>query len=107
MPEKSIIVTYKDMHELIFALNINKINYALVDNAAAEYWHNHSSGIIEPIATPFNFGFGIGIAINPQNTTLTEQVNIAVMQYVNTLEFSKIHNMYFDDLFVPKSYNQS
>lgn len=91
------IVMFSDINELVGALNENNIDLALMDNATALYWQNHSSNTLEALGKPFNYGFGIGIAIHRDNVALTKVIDLAILIEQNTLTFKQLYNMYFSE----------
>lgn len=89
------IVLFHDVTQIISALNDGSIDAALVDNSTALYWQNHSSGALYAVGKPYLFGFGLGIAVNQNNTVLTQAINLVILQYQQTNEFKQMYNMYF------------
>ena len=94
----SQITLFNDDNALVQALSQDKIGLALIDNPTAIYWQKHSSGALVPLGQPMPFGFGIGIAINRNNTALLEAINMALLDYQNSDEFSSNYHKYLSHL---------
>ncbi|CDZ76300.1 ABC transporter arginine-binding protein 1 precursor [Legionella massiliensis] len=91
--KNSQIVNYKQEDALVKALNNGYIQFALLDNSTAVYWHQNSSGNLKVFGPPIIFGYGVGIAISPKNAALVSPINEALLKYQNspgfTLNFHK------------------
>jgi polar amino acid transport system substrate-binding protein len=94
----SQVIPYNNNEDLIDALINGSIDLALVDNSTALYWQNYSSGTLFAIGKPFTFGFGLGIAINRDETQLNEAINTAILDYEKTPEFKQLYYTYFGGL---------
>lgn len=88
-------ISYFDREEeLIAALANGSIDLALVDQPTAIYWQYHSSGKLIAIGKPINYGFGLGIAVNPEDPELLKDINEAVLKFQNSEEFKSNYTLY-------------
>lgn len=92
---KPKIVKFKYNADMIEALSSGAIDIAIVDNPTAIYWQNHSSGEIIALGKPFNYGFGLGIAVNQAYPELIPKINQAIETYQTTSAFKQLYQMYF------------
>jgi len=90
------IIEYNDLESVVEALQAGEIDLALVDDPTAEYWNIHSSGALIVLGKPFNYGFGLGIAVNQSNPVLLQQINQALRQYHDSPQFKTDFDSYFN-----------
>ena len=95
----SQIVIYPQEDTLVKALTTGDIQFALVDNATAVYWHRNSSGNLKVVGDPFAFGYGMGIAISIKNASLVKPINAAVLHYQNSGAFLLDFHKYLATLY--------
>jgi ABC-type amino acid transport substrate-binding protein len=95
----SQIVIYPREDSLVKALNIGDIHFALLDNAAAVYWHRNSSGKLKALGVPITYGYGMGIAISPKNVSLVNPINAALLSYLNSGAFFLDFHKYLATLY--------
>lgn len=91
------IVEFKEEAGEIEALIQKKIDFALMDNFASIYWVNHSENKLKLIGKKINYGYGYGIAINPQNKRLIYEVNQAINAYINSNQYKQNYNLYLSE----------
>lgn len=91
------IIEYPDLESVIEALQNGDIDIALMDNPTAEYWDIHSSGSLIVLGKPFNYGFGLGIAVNKGDPVLLQQINQALVQYHQSEAYKTDTTNYFSD----------
>ncbi len=91
------IITFNHSNEMIDALNHGRIDLALMNNETTIYWQNNSAGKLIAVGDPFLLGFGLGIAVNPENPGLATEINHAILIYESTLDFKQLNDIYFDD----------
>ena len=89
------IITFNRSTEMIDALNNGRIDLALMNDATSVYWQNHSAGKLIAVGKPFLLGFGLGIAVNPENAGLAKELNQAILIYESTPDFKQLNNIYF------------
>lgn len=94
--ENPIIIFYKDKDIMLDALSRNKIDYILTDEPTAQYWQDNSSGDIHVFGKPFNYGHGLGIAVNKDEMRLLQQINKALTSYQKSGRFIRDYNLYIN-----------
>lgn len=92
--KKPKIFSFPQDSEIIHALQINTISLALLTAPKVRYWQSNTSGIFKPIGKPFPVGFGFAVAINPADTTLIREVDLALLDYQDSDEYKQNYNMY-------------
>jgi polar amino acid transport system substrate-binding protein len=92
--KKPKLILFNQDNELIHALNLKQISFALLSRPKAHYWRSNASGLFKNIGGPFPVGFGFAIAINPKETALVQQINLALLDYQNSEAFKKNYNLY-------------
>lgn len=88
------VVEIKNHASIILALENRKIDYALMDASAVQYWQGQSKDKMVAVGTPFLYGYGFGIAVNESNPGLLEDINTALLEYQNNGGFQKAYNQY-------------
>ncbi len=88
------IISFDQTTSMMEALHQGEIDLALTDAPAALYWQSQSSGAFTMLGEPFSYGFGLGIAVNRNNTALLTQINQALLQYQNTADFKREYDKY-------------
>ncbi|OGV27935.1 MAG: hypothetical protein A3E88_06870 [Legionellales bacterium RIFCSPHIGHO2_12_FULL_35_11] len=91
------IFQFKEENEQISALDRKIIDYILVDNVTAKYWQSHSNNKLVALGEPMTFGLGYGIAVNPRNPDLLNDVNQALKNYIGTVTFQQNMDIYFSN----------
>ncbi|WP_133138455.1 transporter substrate-binding domain-containing protein [Legionella genomosp. 1] len=91
------IELYDTEDNILVALQNGDIDLALLDNATAIYWANHSSGVLAVLGEKETYGFGYGIAVNKDNLELLQQLNNAISQYHASDIFKQDYDRYFGD----------
>lgn len=89
------LVKYYDTNKMISDLFNNKIDFAFVHSATANYWKNNSAGKLYIDSNPINVGIGIGIPINSNNLVLVESINNIINNYTNSQDYKQLYNIYF------------
>lgn len=92
---KPIIVKFKHNTDMIEALTNGEIDLAIVDNPTAIYWQNHSSDQLQALGIPFEFGYGLAVAVNQKFPELIPLINHAIVTYQETAQFKELYQMYF------------
>lgn len=87
---------YNSAESLIAALQNDEINYAVADNPGVVFWVNQTSGHFMALGTPFNYGSGLGILVNKNDTALLNSINSALAIYLNSPEFKLNYNTYIN-----------
>lgn len=82
--------------DMIEALTEGTVDLALLDAPTAIYWQEHSAGTLLAVGQPFAYGFGLGIAVNKEETDLLKKINAAVLQYQNSNNFKIDYDMYLE-----------
>ena len=89
------IVHFDEESAMIEALTKGTIDFALMDAPSAIYWQQITEGLLVTIDKPIPYGFGLGIAINKDQTTLANAINDAIRQYQKSQDFKTNYDMYF------------
>lgn len=95
--KKIKIIRFADGDKLVAALSDGSIDLALVYNATAMYWQNHSAGALYALGLSFSFGYGIGISVNRDDVELTQAINKAILRYQKTAAFNDLYTSYFGE----------
>lgn len=88
------ILIYSQDDELIDALNKEKISFAVVESYTASYWSINSGNHFKDFGSPFQIESSVGIAINPKEPDLVEEINYGLTQYRNSQQFLDDYNKY-------------
>ncbi|MCC5792987.1 MAG: transporter substrate-binding domain-containing protein [Legionellaceae bacterium] len=88
------ITTYNDTHTLIDALYRGNISLVLLDKPSALYWQARGKGTFTIVGKPFPCGLGMAIAVNPQNTSLLNELNHAITQYARSELYQTHRRLY-------------
>ncbi|KTD09250.1 arginine-binding periplasmic protein [Legionella gratiana] len=91
------IVPFYGVHsteEMLEALQNEKIDFVIMDNPSALYWAANSSGEVQTIGRPILYGYGLGIAVKPNDLTLLQLVNHALLQYEFSPQYIRNYNKY-------------
>lgn len=92
--KKPVIVSYREVNDLIQALSNGDVDFALLDNPTVLYWQSQSSGSLVALGNRQPFGFGLGIVINKNNLALLKNINAALLQYQSSNEFKVDYDKY-------------
>ncbi|WP_131782235.1 transporter substrate-binding domain-containing protein [Legionella gresilensis] len=90
----SQITLYDRFDFMIDSLGDEEIDIAVMDNASAMNWQQQSSNVLIALGQPFNYGYGIAIAINRNKTELLSEINGALEKYLKGPEYKKNHDKY-------------
>lgn len=90
------ISEYPTAEALIDALKNGDVTYVAADNPGAMFWQAQTSGEFVVLGEPFNYGFGLGIAVNKSNMTLLAEINRALTQYLGSAQFKANYNSYLN-----------
>lgn len=89
-----IVVRFDRTVEMLEALSDDKIDFILLDNPSALYWAANSSGKFMVIGNPMLYGYGLGIAINRENSALLQSINNALLRYQHSEKYKENYNKY-------------
>lgn len=92
-----IIKTYPGYEEALKALKNNEIDFILLDSPTALYWAANSSGAFKTVGKPIIYGYGIGIAISPDNAELIPEVNKALLNYQDSQDYRSNYHRYLQE----------
>ena len=82
---------YPRTEELLEGLSSGELDYILLDNPTALYWEANSTGTLATVGPAFMYGYGIGIATNPN---LVTPLNKALLQYQTSPNFKENYTRY-------------
>jgi len=91
------IKLFESDSEIISAIGSKQIDIGFINSYIAQYWQNNSNGVIYAIGNPVSIGFGLGLIINPQ-TTIVQDINLAIYNYQNSADFKQNYNMYLNGM---------
>lgn len=94
--DKPDITYFNEEGNMIEALNAGHIDLALVDEPTAAYWAAHSAGALIAFGKPIKYGFGLGIAVNKDETDLLKAINAALLKYQSSKNFKIDYAMYIE-----------
>ena len=92
------ITHFDEETAMIDALNSGTIDFVLLDDPTAIYWQQTTDGALVTIGKPIKYGFGLGIAINKDQSTVADAINIAIRQYQKSDDYKTNYNIYFGGL---------
>jgi polar amino acid transport system substrate-binding protein len=85
---------YASVSSQLTGLNKGEVEIILLDNPTANYWATNSSDTFKLAGPAYIYGYGLGIAINPNEKNLVPALNQALMQYQNSAEYKQNYNKY-------------
>lgn len=88
------IVEYSQEADEVQALIQHNIDFAIMDNYSSIYWVNHSEKKLKLLGKSIVYGYGYGIAINPNNVKLIEDINAAINAYIRSTQYKENYNLY-------------
>lgn len=92
--DKPTIITYPTVEAMIAGLSNGEITYAMAPNPIVMFWLNQTSGDFVALGQPFDYGYGLGIAITKNNPELLNQINQALAAYMTSPQFKQSYNTY-------------
>jgi polar amino acid transport system substrate-binding protein len=90
------IYTYRNDHLLIDSLRKEKISMIMMDTPSAFYWQVKSKGVFKVLGKPFDCGYGFGIAINKNETSLKRRIDEAIDKYHDNGDFKEDYNRFLN-----------
>lgn len=81
---------------MVEALINGSVDIILVDEPAAVYWEMQAAEKIVALGQPITYGYGYGIAVNPNEQDLLNLINQALAQYKNSKDYQNNKFMYLD-----------
>lgn len=93
--KKVKLVEFKAENDEILSLSQGNLDYILMDNYTAIYWQRQSKGKLKLIGEPINYGYGYGVAVNPQVPGLLQEINAALNSYVRSKQYRENYELYF------------
>lgn len=88
------IIEYNQEADEIQALIQRNIDFAIMDNYSSIYWVNHSEKKLKLLGKSIKYGYGYGIAINPNNVQLIKDINSAINAYIRSGQYKENYNLY-------------
>lgn len=92
--DNPIILEFPTVPLLIDALNNGEVSYILAPNLAALFWLSQDNNAFVALGKPFDYGFGLGIAVTKNNPQLLAQINQALSDYLASPQFKQSYNTY-------------
>ena len=89
----SKVIQYDSDNQVMAALEEQRIDIALVNKLVAEYW-NQASPQISALGEPFEFGFGLGIAMPMNDKKQLTDINNALFDYQSSPNFKRDYDIY-------------
>jgi polar amino acid transport system substrate-binding protein len=90
------VVEYPNTEVMLEALRNDNLDYVLFDNPTALYWAANSSGAFAVIGKPYLYGYGLGIAVNPTEKDLLQNINQALLQFQKSKEYNMAYTRYIE-----------
>lgn len=90
------ISSYRNVHELIDALNRNNVSMIMLDTPSAYFWQLESKGQFKVIGKPFTCGYGMGIVVNKDEVQLLRQINQALDIYHQSEAYKLDYNRFIN-----------
>lgn len=91
-----VIKEYPTPEDLVNALKNGEITYIAADNPGVMFWQAQTSDDFAVLGKPFDYGFGLGIAVNKSDTTLLSDINRALVQYLGSSDFKTNFDTYLN-----------
>lgn len=91
------IVEFDNESDEVLMLSQAKLDYILMDNYTAIYWNNTVNNKLRLVGKPIKYGYGYGVAVNPNDSTLLQEVNRAINAYVRSPQYKENYNLYFTE----------
>jgi polar amino acid transport system substrate-binding protein len=88
------INTFETDTDIIAALEAHQIDVGFINHYIANYWQHSSGGLVMPIGTPVNVGFGLAFVLSPKRFDLMIPINAAIYNYQNSNDFKNNYNVY-------------
>jgi polar amino acid transport system substrate-binding protein len=82
--------------DAIKALTNDDVDFLMLDNATGIYWAANSSGQLKLVGTPYVSGYGMGIALSPQDEKLLPEINKALIQYQNSQDYQENYKRFLN-----------
>lgn len=92
-----IVIEYPNPEVMLEDLGNKKLDYVLFDNPTALYWAANSSGAFAVIGKPYLYGYGLGIAVNPTEGNLLQNINQALLQFQQSNEYNMAYTRYIEN----------
>ncbi|KTD40778.1 transporter substrate-binding domain-containing protein [Legionella parisiensis] len=87
------IVNFNSTPRLIQALSNEEVDFILQDALSAQYWATEIP-VFTPFGKPFSIGYGLGIAVNKNESELLQQINDALLEFQENGQFKKTYDRY-------------
>lgn len=87
------IKEYSRFENLLEGLSNNEVDYILVDDPTAIFWAANS-GILMTVGPALQYGYGFGIAVQPNNTVLLDSINKSLQQYLTSPAYKQNFDKY-------------
>lgn len=88
------VIEYPNTEVMLEDLRKGNVDYVLFDNPTALYWAANSSGAFIVIGKPLVYGYGLGIAVNKEESYLLPSINQALQQYEQSSEYQLSYKRY-------------
>ncbi|KTC85177.1 transporter substrate-binding domain-containing protein [Legionella brunensis] len=85
---------YKNLAEVLQALNDGKVDAILLDSGKVQYWVANNSDLFRPVGNPMSTGYGI--MANKTQVELINTINKYLIQLENDGTYLKLYQRYFD-----------
>lgn len=89
------IVLFNSPEEIVEGLLAKEIDYGIMDAPAAMYWQSQASELVL-VGAPFEYGFGLGIAVGKEDASLLGDINRALLIYQDSRQFTDDYNHYLN-----------
>ncbi|MGC1182472.1 transporter substrate-binding domain-containing protein [Legionella sp.] len=85
---------YNSVADQLTALNNDEVDIILLDNPTAMYWAANSSDTFKLAGPAYMYGYGLGIAVNPDEGDLLVLLNQMLLKYQTSPEYQQNYDRY-------------
>lgn len=85
---------YPTISTQLSGLSAGEVDLILLDNPTANYWASNSSETFKLAGPAYMYGYGLAIAVNPNQPALLNTINQVLLQYQNSNDYKQNYNRY-------------
>lgn len=101
------ISEYRDMTNLLQALNKNEVDVVAFSEPMAKYWVSANDDQYNFVGDSFSLGIGLGIMAVPEHVDLITKINKALLDMEADGSYLRLYNIYFGQLTLENTDTQS
>ena len=88
---------YRNMAELLSALNTHKVDTIFANKVSLDYWYRNNSSLYRFVGTPVQTGNGYGILATEKYQPLIDDINKTIHQIMADGTYDMLYERYFSD----------